>query len=126
MCCVVYCQSRFLNLCVTIFFFLRKLRPPRSTRTDTLFPYTTLFRSNQGFLEMTGYSREQVIGRSVYELDVLEAAEKRDLAVERLGQGATIPQMQAELKLHGGGRDQEIVAGPPLGLTEEECMQFSG
>src|SRR3546814_7910041 len=22
-----------------------KLRPPRSTRTDTLFPYTTLFRS---------------------------------------------------------------------------------
>src|SRR3546814_3930950 len=23
-------------------------RPPRSTRTDTLFPYTTLFRSDQG------------------------------------------------------------------------------
>src|SRR3546814_20424523 len=27
------------------FFFLMKRRPPRSTRTDTLFPYTTLFRS---------------------------------------------------------------------------------
>src|SRR3546814_6149511 len=27
------------------FFFLRLRRPPRSTRTDTLFPYTTLFRS---------------------------------------------------------------------------------
>src|SRR3546814_4232589 len=26
-------------------FFLMILRPPRSTRTDTLFPYTTLFRS---------------------------------------------------------------------------------
>src|SRR3546814_3694813 len=25
--------------------FLRIRRPPRSTRTDTLFPYTTLFRS---------------------------------------------------------------------------------
>src|SRR3546814_4788945 len=24
-------------------------RPPRSTRTDTLFPYTTLFRSSRGF-----------------------------------------------------------------------------
>src|SRR3546814_4285879 len=33
-CCTVY-----------IFFFLRIRRPPRSTRTDTLFPYTTLFRS---------------------------------------------------------------------------------
>src|SRR3546814_15577523 len=27
-------------------FFLMIRRPPRSTRTDTLFPYTTLFRSH--------------------------------------------------------------------------------
>src|SRR3546814_12731086 len=27
------------------FFFLMIRRPPRATRTDTLFPYTTLFRS---------------------------------------------------------------------------------
>src|SRR3546814_2363059 len=27
------------------FFFSMRRRPPRSTRTDTLFPYTTLFRS---------------------------------------------------------------------------------
>src|SRR3546814_14172464 len=32
----------FVLLC---FFFLMIRRPPRSTRTDTLFPYTTLFRS---------------------------------------------------------------------------------
>src|SRR3546814_4345560 len=25
-------------------------RPPRSTRTDTLFPYTTLFRSQKGYV----------------------------------------------------------------------------
>src|SRR3546814_10098366 len=30
-----------------LFFFLCLRRPPRSTRTDTLFPYTTLFRSPQ-------------------------------------------------------------------------------
>src|SRR3546814_5477461 len=30
-----------------IFFFLMIRRPPRSTRTDTLFPYTTLFRSGR-------------------------------------------------------------------------------
>src|SRR3546814_15506795 len=33
--------SKYYN----IFFFLMIRRPPRSTRTDTLFPYTTLFRS---------------------------------------------------------------------------------
>src|SRR3546814_8348004 len=31
--------------CSCCFFFLMIRRPPRSTRTDTLFPYTTLFRS---------------------------------------------------------------------------------
>src|SRR3546814_19057975 len=32
-------------MCLIVFFFLMIRRPPRSTRTDTLFPYTTLFRS---------------------------------------------------------------------------------
>src|SRR3546814_19877389 len=32
-------------ICVFMFFFLMIRLPPRSTRTDTLFPYTTLFRS---------------------------------------------------------------------------------
>src|SRR3546814_14675263 len=30
---------------IFLFFFVMIRRPPRSTRTDTLFPYTTLFRS---------------------------------------------------------------------------------
>src|SRR3546814_13703368 len=34
-----------LFLSFLVFFFLMIRRPPRSTRTDTLFPYTTLFRS---------------------------------------------------------------------------------
>src|SRR3546814_13278260 len=32
---------------LSTFFLLMIRRPPRSTRTDTLFPYTTLFRSAQ-------------------------------------------------------------------------------
>src|SRR3546814_12103815 len=38
----------FVSLYVLVFsvFFLMIRRPPRSTRTDTLFPYTTLFRSS--------------------------------------------------------------------------------
>src|SRR3546814_10137051 len=34
------------SMCL-MFFFLMIRRPPRSTRTDTLFPYTTLFRSSR-------------------------------------------------------------------------------
>src|SRR3546814_17060324 len=38
---IIVCECCF-------FFFLMIRRPPRSTRTDTLFPYTTLFRSADG------------------------------------------------------------------------------
>src|SRR3546814_16538993 len=41
-CFSLCCCSRFCY-----FFFLMIRRPPRSTRTDTLFPYTTLFRSQK-------------------------------------------------------------------------------
>src|SRR3546814_5552616 len=34
-----------MSISFVVFLFLMILRPPRSTRTDTLFPYTTLFRS---------------------------------------------------------------------------------
>src|SRR3546814_15065105 len=38
---MLYAVVQSIVLC----FFLMRRRPPRSTRTDTLFPYTTLFRS---------------------------------------------------------------------------------
>src|SRR3546814_18062815 len=45
---------------LVIFFFLMIRRPPRSTRTDTLFPYTTLFRSRPA----GGQAAPQLFGRS--------------------------------------------------------------
>src|SRR3546814_235900 len=48
--CDVFLHSTFLIVLLLVriffFFFLMIRRPPRSTRTDTLFPYTTLFRSS--------------------------------------------------------------------------------
>src|SRR3546814_11568810 len=46
-----------ISMCVLFFFFLMIRRPPRSTRTDTLFPYTTLFRS---WLRPAGWSVKRV------------------------------------------------------------------
>src|SRR3546814_9908907 len=51
-----------------MFFLLMTRLPPRSTRTDTLFPYTTLFRSARH-----GIDHEQRFGRidrGVYSLDL--------------------------------------------------------
>src|SRR3546814_19207566 len=40
-----------------LFFFLMIRRPPRSTRTDTRFPYTTLFRSGPSRPRCAGHLR---------------------------------------------------------------------
>src|SRR3546814_5657229 len=46
-------------------------RPPRSTRTDTLFPYTTLFRSQLGF--RSAWTKETISQESSDKvLDLLE------------------------------------------------------
>src|SRR3546814_14070994 len=45
---VMIFSIEFHVLFLSFFFFLMIRRPPRSTRTDTLFPYTTLFRSSFG------------------------------------------------------------------------------
>src|SRR3546814_18331527 len=59
----------FACLVCLFFFFLMIRRPPRSTRTDTLFPYTTLFRSlvlgerhlSIGTVDRTGRGKHQVL-----------------------------------------------------------------
>src|SRR3546814_8814737 len=43
-------------------------RPPRSTRTDTLFPYTTLFRSLESIVEETG----EALIRASYSTNIKE------------------------------------------------------
>src|SRR3546814_526878 len=44
----VCCIFLICHLVALVFFFLMRRRPPISTLTDTLFPYTTLFRSEIG------------------------------------------------------------------------------
>src|SRR3546814_13672537 len=51
-------MSSASRLLVPVFvgvFFLMIRRPPSSTRTDTLFPYTTLFRSEPSALSRSSY-----------------------------------------------------------------------
>src|SRR3546814_5970140 len=50
-------------------FCLMIRRPPRSTRTDTLFPYTTLFRSDPAVLDQVGFvHREHELARGDVDL----------------------------------------------------------
>src|SRR3546814_13670107 len=86
---MVYCT--YIRRAV-LFFFLMIRRPPRSTRTDTLFPYTTLFRSkDQGFRHVLEHNRHRrvpvlLIGAGdAAETFIREMARDRDGAFEVLG-----------------------------------------
>ncbi len=80
---------------------------------------------NQGFLDMTGYDRDNVIGRSLYEVDVLEQADNREDAIDALKEGRTITQREALLRLPDGDNKFVIVAGQPIEVGEEPCMLFT-
>src|SRR3546814_10133037 len=56
-------------------------RPPRSTRTDTLFPYTTLFRSVQLAVERDQY---RLTGRDVVNEFVAERIERNRLRRDQI------------------------------------------
>src|SRR3546814_18846875 len=82
-------------------------RPPRSTRTDTLFPYTTLFRS---FMRENSYWPELCL--------IQIADENEAAAVDPLAPGMDMtPLLDLLTKnrdvikvFHAGGQDIEIVA----------------
>ncbi|KQM67672.1 LuxR family transcriptional regulator [Sphingomonas sp. Leaf17] len=80
---------------------------------------------NQGFVDMTGHDRARVLSSTVYDIDVLERGDKRDLAKARLAEGRTIPQMEAELSLPDGTTRLVIVAGQPIDMGDQPCMLFT-
>src|SRR3546814_12431677 len=59
--CSCICEFPSCYVSFLFFFLLMIRRPPRSTRTDTLFPYTTLFRSARARLQLanSNLAREQ-------------------------------------------------------------------
>ncbi len=80
---------------------------------------------NAGFLAMSGHARDAVLGRTTYELDVLEGAAHRDAAIEHLRAGKTIRQQEACLRTGDGSRKLVIVAGHPITVGEVACMLFT-
>src|SRR3546814_9089040 len=62
-------------------------RPPKSTRTDTLFPYTTLFRSSKGV------ASPALKSALAPPLDYIEGAKKTHSKINELAGGGASPAM---------------------------------
>src|SRR3546814_8109107 len=102
-----------------LFFFLMIRRPPRSTRTDTLFPYTTLFRSTPsgGKLWRWNYdydSKQKSMAFGAYPLvSLADARNKRDEAYSVLCEGRdpnVAKKLRIEENIEAGRQTFESVA----------------
>lgn len=82
-------------------------------------------RGNAGFAELCGLSRDTIERLHLRDLDILAKAERRANLTERLGVGATIPQVEAELPLPDGSTRLVILAGQPIEVADQRCMLFT-
>src|SRR3546814_12442464 len=81
-------------------------RPPRSTRTDTLFPYTTLFRSVAVDLEQLAGHLD--VGEVLAEAGQVLPVDGAAVAVEQAGPGEHV----------AAGADRPDVGAAAVGLTQ--------
>ena len=83
-------------------------------------------RVNEGFLELSGWERDQIVGRSIYDFDILAEAAERDKAKDRLASSEPIQQMEAELPTPNGDSKLVLLAGHPAEMPNNEpCMIFT-
>ncbi|TVV71148.1 helix-turn-helix transcriptional regulator [Sphingomonas solaris] len=82
-------------------------------------------RANRGFLDLSGYTQHGLIGKSLFDLDLLAGVERRDYVKERIAAGQTVPQLEAELPLAGGDTKLVILAGQRIEVADERCLLFT-
>lgn len=80
---------------------------------------------NRGFLEMTGYAREDVIRRHLHDLDFLRDAEDRETAIRALDEWSTIRQQESTVQTKEGHRKFVILAAQPIPVDDSNCMLFT-
>src|SRR3546814_8158860 len=100
------------------FFVLMIRRPPRSTRTDTLFPYTTLFRSLPGIPGIEGVGIVTELGEGVRHLSVGDRVAYIHLGYGAYSEERTLP-AQAAIRLPDGLDDRIVAATLLKGLTAQ-------
>src|SRR3546814_15619619 len=93
-------------------------RPPRSTRTDTLFPYTTLFRSQLFLGRYSGVGPAVAAARAGYPdhlVDDRAYGRQRDAPFHELGAGHADARSCCAQRNHGRGAS--LQAAHLLGST---------
>ena len=80
---------------------------------------------NQGFLDLSGYSRDKIIGKTLFEFDFLTEVQRKPFVRDCVAAGKTVPQLEAELPLANGDKTLVVLAGQPIEVANEDCLLFT-
>lgn len=80
---------------------------------------------NQGFLDLTGYQRVEIVGKTLFEFNFLANVERKDFVKQHIVAGRGVPQLEAELPLADGGLKLVVLAGQPIEVANEPCLLFT-
>src|SRR3546814_11027490 len=111
-----FCISSY-RFCLFFFFFLIIRRPPRSTRTDTLFPYTTLFRSTS--VEIDGLRRalgDRQLGKIEPHITIVPPINMRD---DDIADALAVVQAAAR-----ASRPMELTLGPVATFADSSPVRI--
>jgi PAS domain S-box-containing protein len=82
-------------------------------------------KANRGFLELTGFSRDEIIARGLAEIDILAGIENKEHVLECITHSKAVQQSESQLPLANGSLKPVIVAGQPIDVGGERCMLFT-
>jgi PAS domain S-box-containing protein len=79
-------------------------------------------QANPGFLALTQFTSEQLVGRSLFGLDLLGNLSDPDAVKQGIETGRVVPQADAELLAADGSRRLVVFAGQPIDVTGEDAL----
>ncbi len=102
-------------------FFATKPAPAAILRLDD----SRYIRVNAGFCELSGFERDEILGRPFHEIDVLRDAQHHDEALRALAAHAAIHPQESRVRTSDGDARSVIVSGQPIVIGGRPCMLFT-
>ncbi|QAY78851.1 PAS domain S-box protein [Sphingosinicella sp. BN140058] len=81
-----------------------------------------IIEANPGFIALTGFTPEQLKGKTLFGLDLLGSVSDAEGFRQRVDAGEVVPQSTSELLTADGSRRLVLFAGQPIDVTEEDAL----
>ncbi|MHC1728932.1 MAG: response regulator [Syntrophobacteraceae bacterium] len=84
-----------------------------------------VFEVNQGFMDLTGYTHAEVLGKTSLDQDIWRSEEDREALIEELIRGGCVRNKDEQFKTRTGETRTGLVSGEIITINNEKCILSS-